>query len=219
MKFRCPYCGKIMERIENGLCPFCAKAVRKPEPPPKEDYVPRSRRAPSLQSGGGPVPFFSLFTERPSFLFWVIGISVIVGLALLTFSFRSKPDSGSTGNVRRFLTTEQRTSEELGRLHTALQWFRQTSNRFPTAEEGLDVLATSHAPGWRAPYVSEVPWDLWGTPYHYSSSNDTVRLFSCGKDKIAGTADDIASPGPDYKGVVERLSLTPVATNINISKD
>lgn len=201
-----------MERIENSLCPFCSKAVRLPEPARKEEYVPRARRAQSSKSGGGPLSFFSIFTERPSFLFWLIGISIVAGLALLTFSFTSKPDTGMV-RPRRFLTAEGRTSEELGRLHTALQWFRQTSNRFPSAEEGLDVLMTSHAPGWLAPFVNEVPYDLWGSLFQYSCSNDTVRLFSCGKDKLAGTADDIVSPGPDYKGVVERLSLTPVVTN------
>ena len=214
MKFRCPYCGKIMERIENSLCPFCSKAVRLPEPPRKEEYVPRAKRSTVTKSGGGgPLGFFSLFTERPSFLFWLIGISVVAGLVLLVFSFKARLDTGAPANLRRFLTAEQRTSEELGRLHTALQWFRQTSNRFPSAEEGLDVLMTSHAPGWLAPFVNEVPYDLWGSLFQYSCSNDTVRLFSCGKDKLAGTADDIVSPGPDYKGVVERLSLTPVVTN------
>ena len=103
--------------------------------------------------------------------------------------------------------------DELGRLHTALQWFRQTSNRFPTAEEGLEVLARSRAPGWQATFVSDVPNDLWGTPFQYWSSNDTVHLLSCGPDRKPGTADDLFSPGPDYKGVVQRLSLTVTSTN------
>ena len=210
MKFRCPHCKRILDRIEHGLCPSCRRAIRLPEPPPKEDYTPRARRAPSLQTQTGPVPFFSLFSERPSFLLWVIGLSVIVVVALFAFKF-------DTGTPRRILTSEDLTSEELGRLHTALQWFRQTSNRYPTAEEGLDVLAQTTAPGWVAPYVNSIPYDLWGSPFQYSCSNDTVRLFSCGADKAAGTVDDVPSPGPDYKGVVRRLSLT--ATNTTVSTD
>lgn len=206
MKFRCPHCKQILERIDHGLCPACRKAVRLPQPP-KEDYVPRARRAPSLRTQSGPIPFFSLFSERPGFVMWVLGISVIVGVALFAFKV-------DTGAVRIAVTREDRTRDELGRLHTALQWFRQTSNRYPTAEEGLDVLAQSKAPGWVCPYVSDgIPYDLWGTPFQYSCSNDTVRLFSCGADKMPGTVDDIVSPGPDYKGVVKRLSMTITSTN------
>ncbi|MEI6973006.1 MAG: type II secretion system protein GspG [bacterium] len=201
MKFRCPHCKQILEKLDHGLCTSCRKAIRLPEPPPKEEYVPRGRRAPSLRIQGGSIPFISLFSGRPGFALWVLGISVIVGVSLFAFKY-------DEATPRRIATREDRTSDELGRLHTALQWFRQTSSRYPTAEEGLDILAQSRAPGWVAPYVSDVPYDLWGTPFQYSCSNDVVKLFSCGADKVAGTADDVASPGPDYKGVVQRLAMT-----------
>lgn len=206
MKFRCPHCKQILDKLERGLCPFCSKAFRLPEPPPRESYVPRARRAPSLQMQGGPIAFLTLFSQRPSFLIWVVGISVVAAVALSMFRV-------DAGTPRHVLTEEDRAREMLCRLHTALQWFRQTNHRYPTAEEGLGILANSRAPGWDGTYVNRVPRDPWGSPFEYSCSNDTVRLFSSGPDGIAGTTDDIASPGPDYKGVVERLSLRTTATN------
>ena len=205
MKFRCPYCGKVMEQLKDGLCPFCSKAVRLPGPPPSEDYVPRARRAPSLQTSGGPLGFFTLFSGRPSFALWVIAGALVVVAGLLMF--RTGKDS-STPWIRP--TKEQLTRDELGLLHTALEWFRQTSGRYPTTKEGLDLLVVNHAPGWdeRNTYLDRVEYDLWGSDFHYSCSNDTVSLFSLGPDKLEGTADDLPSPGPDLKEVKRRMDLT-----------
>ena len=206
MKIRCPYCSQVMDRLKNGLCPFCSKAVRPPDPPRREDYVPRARRAPSLTMGG-PFSIFSIFSQRPGFVLWVLGIGAIVIAAMSMLKV-------DVGLPLRAVTYEETTFAELGSLSTALEWFRQTCKRFPTSEEGLNALERDPGvPGWVGPYVYHVPSDLWGTPFNYSCSNDTVRIFSSGFDRMAGTADDIVAPAPDYKAVMERRVVTTPGTN------
>ncbi len=78
-------------------------------------------------------------------------------------------------------------------LKTSLETMRLDIGRFPTKEEGLDLLNQPPkderlARRWHGPYLSEdVPLDPWGNPYVYVPQTSTsVILYSLGADGEAG---------------------------------
>lgn len=72
----------------------------------------------------------------------------------------------------------------------ALDQFRLDVGRFPTTEEGLNVLVVRLASAkWNGPYLRKaVPDDPWGRPYIYRSpgSKSDYELLSLGKDGSPG---------------------------------
>lgn len=78
-------------------------------------------------------------------------------------------------------------------LKAAVETMRLDVGRFPTAEEGLQMLVNQPqdervARKWRGPYLAEaVPMDPWGNPYNYRPlTGTTMALFSYGADGQAG---------------------------------
>ncbi|MBU3023397.1 type II secretion system major pseudopilin GspG [Aestuariibacter sp. A3R04] len=78
-------------------------------------------------------------------------------------------------------------------LKGALQTMRLDISRFPTNEEGLDLLinnSTPANPNWDGPYLEdEVPIDPWDRPYIYSTNkpkNQPFELYSLGADGKPG---------------------------------
>jgi general secretion pathway protein G len=78
-------------------------------------------------------------------------------------------------------------------LKISLETMRLDVGRFPTKEEGLDLLNKAPkderlARRWRGPYLSEdVPLDPWGNPYIYAPDSETyVVLYSYGADGQPG---------------------------------
>lgn len=78
-------------------------------------------------------------------------------------------------------------------LKTSLETMRLDVGRFPTKEEGLDLLNTPPkdermARRWHGPYLSEdVPLDPWGNPYVYAPEGaTTLVLYSLGADGEPG---------------------------------
>lgn len=80
-------------------------------------------------------------------------------------------------------------------LRTAVQTFRLDVGRFPTAEEGLDVLNNPPADAraqtrWQGPYLDEsVPLDPWDNAYRYSlpgRNGQRFALYSLGADGEPG---------------------------------
>jgi general secretion pathway protein G len=74
-------------------------------------------------------------------------------------------------------------------LKTSLDTMRLDIGRYPTAEEGLDLLVrvpteTSLRARWHGPYLEgEVPLDPWGNPYQYSPTGhelNAITLYSYG---------------------------------------
>ena len=74
-------------------------------------------------------------------------------------------------------------------LKTLLDTMRLDIGRYPTAEEGLDMLIrTSSDPSlrawWHGPYLDgEIPVDPWGNPYQYSPQGhelNAIILYSYG---------------------------------------
>jgi general secretion pathway protein G len=74
-------------------------------------------------------------------------------------------------------------------LKTSLDTMRLDIGRYPTAEEGLDLLVRAPSEPslrarWHGPYLEgEVPLDPWGTPYQYSPAGrelNAITLYSYG---------------------------------------
>ena len=78
----------------------------------------------------------------------------------------------------------------------ALEAMRLDINRFPTMEEGLQLLVSPPTdskilPRWKGPYLDDanVPVDPWGNPYQYSvpgPSGQPFALYSLGPDGKRG---------------------------------
>ena len=106
--------------------------------------------------------------------------------------------------VPKFQDAKERANDgaaksQIGRISAIIQQFRLDCDRYPTTEEGLNALVTApaDATGWRGPYLDRIPPDPWQQEYVYVSpglnSEDSFRLSTNGRDKQAGTADDIAN--------------------------
>ncbi len=142
-----------------------------------------------------------IFGGQPRRLLWLI---VIIGVIVARMLF-IQVQTGETGGPQVSPRT-QRTLEELKVLRTALEWFSYHCERYPTTEEGLKALVRN--PGisaWRGFYIEFLTPDVWSHPYQYAFTNNTVMLFSMGSDGVVGTADDLASPDPDLKALMERI--------------
>ena len=89
-------------------------------------------------------------------------------------------------------------------LRGSLETMRLDLGRFPTQEEGLQLL--TNRPGdqavaqrWQGPYLEDgVPADPWGNPYQYSpreAGNHAFTLYSFGADGQAGGEGNDADIG------------------------
>jgi general secretion pathway protein G len=86
---------------------------------------------------------------------------------------------------------------QIDALDKALDQFRLDVGRYPTPEEGLQVLVArpSGESGWNGPYLKKgVPADPWGRPYQYQlpgTHGGDFDLQSYGKDgRPGGTGED-----------------------------
>jgi len=80
---------------------------------------------------------------------------------------------------------------QLRQLQNALTLFELDTRRYPSADEGLDVLVTAptEATGWRGPYLNNAGLlaDPWGRPVTYSIGEaGHYLLASVGADGKAG---------------------------------
>lgn len=85
-----------------------------------------------------------------------------------------------------------------GHLALALDLFETDLGRYPTEDEGLQVLVSS--PGdsnWRGPYLKgELESDPWGMAYQYSLDTENTGRYlirSAGPDRQFGNDDDITN--------------------------
>lgn len=203
MKYRCPHCQQLFEKWKTAHCPNCKKGLRHPDKwtLPKPDKTRREgiqQRLPGVQELRKPI--WMLFLNRPRFAVWVLGGCMLVGAVILSSSKNVTTPYQPPDKVIR-------TRKELMVIRTALEWFRVHCQRFPSTEENLKALVRDPGvEGWKGFYIESLPPDLWGHPFVYSSSNDTVRLASMGADGMPDTADDVLAPPPDYKALMKRLA-------------
>ncbi len=81
----------------------------------------------------------------------------------------------------------------IAELASALERFNVNMDRYPTADEGLQVLIDSPAGGdkrWRGPYITQMRNDPWGNPYQYRCPGihhpSSFDLWSRGADGADG---------------------------------
>jgi general secretion pathway protein G len=100
----------------------------------------------------------------------------------------------------------QAAAMQIERLGTVLDTFRLDVGRYPTTQEGLQVLVQRPmgVDRWDGPYMNKgVPKDPWDRPYIYRSPGEAGRpydLYSLGADGAPGGTDnnrDITSWGGD----------------------
>jgi len=83
-------------------------------------------------------------------------------------------------------------------LSTALDTFRLDVGRYPTTQEGLEILwlKESDVKDWNGPYLpKKIKGDPWDNPYNYKypgSDKNDYDLFSYGADLKEGGSDDSA---------------------------
>lgn len=92
---------------------------------------------------------------------------------------------------------------DIANLEVALDAFEIDTGRFPTTQEGLQVLLTkpTSVRRWNGPYLKRgIPGDPWGRPYSYRSpgrhNQDGYDLYSFGPDGQDGGEDDIDNWSP-----------------------
>ncbi len=90
---------------------------------------------------------------------------------------------------------------DLQTIQTQLMVYESMNGFPPSTEQGLKALvqqaSSSPAPrNWRQ-LLKEVPMDPWGMEYQYVApgrrNTDSYDLFSAGKDRTAGTDDDMGN--------------------------
>jgi general secretion pathway protein G len=99
----------------------------------------------------------------------------------------------------------------VGTFGIALDLFEQDTGRYPTTEEGLQVLIQDpQIKNWHGPYIksTSIPLDPWGNQYQYNypsqltSSEFLYDIISAGPDGTLGNNDDITNhdnPAPNEK--------------------
>ncbi|MFC1452764.1 type II secretion system major pseudopilin GspG [Verrucomicrobiota bacterium] len=83
---------------------------------------------------------------------------------------------------------------DLANIKVALKLYRLHNDRYPTTDEGLNVLLRGTPDrGWNEPYLDSRPQDPWDRTYRYSVRDNELRIWSLGPDGQDGTADDVRS--------------------------
>lgn len=155
-----------------------------------------------------PVLARARMASRRGFTLLEVMIVIVILLALATFVGINL--LGSKDKATKDLVKVQMTGIKKG-----LETFRIHFDRFPTDEEGLNVLwdktaLSSDAPAekWGGPYMdTPIPNDTWGSPWGYKQVGEKgptgwFDLWSLGADKQDGNEDDIPlwAPGLGTEG-------------------
>ncbi|MBN2300888.1 MAG: type II secretion system protein GspG [Lentisphaerae bacterium] len=126
------------------------------------------------------------FRRRPITIFLIIVALAITGAMLCG---RVSHISKSPASV---VSKDAVAQKDLFVISIALELFRNDCDRYPAIDEGLEALVVNPGiRGWAYNYLTLVKPDPWGSAYCYYVTNNIIKLFSSGPDKIAGTDDDI----------------------------
>ena len=102
--------------------------------------------------------------------------------------------------IPQFMSTTQdakisAAKSQVAELESALERFNLHMDRYPSTEEGLQVLLTAPTGDeqkWRGPYIKKLPLDPWSNPFQYSyPGTHNASSF------------DVWSKGPDGQGTGE----------------
>ncbi len=126
-----------------------------------------------------PLQLVSTNRQRGFSLIEILVVVVIMGImaALIVPNLMDRPDQARAVAAR----------QDIGSLMQALKLYRLDNGRYPTAEEGLQVLAgkpQGNQANNRRSYMDHLPNDPWGTPYQYLNPgvHGEVDVFSLGAD-------------------------------------
>ena len=146
-----------------------------------------------LQGSGAPV-----LRRGPVFYLTIIAGMVFVG-GLVMSAANGKISFGRKRIERKALMARK----AMDSLSVALGRYKFHVGEYPTAEEGLKVLAYRRPeeirvirrarPTWDGPYVNHIVDDPWGHPYVYEPRPEGGHpvLYSLGPDGRMGTTDDV----------------------------
>lgn len=201
MKFRCPYCRRMMGETSRARCPHCGQIMVVPRRLGRFAGAPRTKAAPARASRrgrdeAGP-PWAGAWSggRRPLTLVFCLAIVGGAGAILLT-----RVNVAFPASARR--DPRVVAEGELEALRMGLELFRRDGARYPETGEGLKALVLD--PGideWGGPYVTRIKVDPWRRPYRYARTNGTVRLLSRGPDGVEDTADDVVPSDPSPEEV------------------
>lgn len=131
-------------------------------------------------------------SKGPVFYLGLMAVLAILGLSVIKATDSGKAEARvRNAKVAQAMRSVDAFAEALGR-------FRFHCGAYPTAEEGLEALASKDVKrdGWIGPYVKKIMPDPWKNAYVYELTNGTPVVLSTGPDGVRGTADDIA-PAPE----------------------
>ena len=144
--------------------------------------------------GGAP-----LMKKGPLFYGMVVLVLVVLGALVVPRLM----DGGITLGKKRIERNDLMARKAMDSLSVALGRYRFHVGEYPTAEEGLAVLAfrrpqelrlvRAKHKGWDGPYVDHIVKDPWGHDYVYEPRPEGGNpiLYSKGPDGRAGTTDDV----------------------------
>lgn len=129
--------------------------------------------------------------ERGFSLIEIMVVVVIMGIlaALVVPNVMDRPDQARAIAAR----------QDVASIQQALKLYRLDHGRYPTVEQGLDILAGG--PDGKSRYMDRVPRDPWGTPYQYLNPGvrGEVDVFSLGADGKPGGEGVDAEIGIDAR--------------------
>jgi len=129
--------------------------------------------------------------------------ALIVGLMIVGWMVLSASKNGVGFGKKRIERSDLMARKAMDSLSVALGRYKFHVGQYPTAEEGLAVLAyrkpneihriRRQHKGWDGPYVNHIVKDPWGHDYFYDPGEPGGHpvLYSKGPDGRAGTTDDI----------------------------
>lgn len=131
-------------------------------------------------------------TRRHPRGFTLLELLVVLGILALLATLVAPKVLGQLGKAKPQVTMQQ-----VRNAATALQSFKLDTGRYPTTEEGLEILITKHdgAPNmdkWNGPYFERksLPVDGWGVPLQYRApareEGYEFEVFSLGADNAEG---------------------------------
>ena len=130
--------------------------------------------------------------QRGFSLIEIMVVVVIMGVmaALIVPNLMDRPDQARAVAAR----------QDVGALMQALKLYRLDNGRYPSPEQGLDVLAgrsPDGQPNNRRSYMDHLPNDPWGTAYQYLNPgvHGEIDVFSLGADRRAGGEGNNADIG------------------------
>jgi len=152
--------------------------------------------------------------------------AIFVGLMILGWMVLSASKNGVGFGKKRIERRDLMARKAMDSLSVALGRFKFHVGQYPTAEEGLAVLAYRKQPelgrirrrykphgafhGWDGPYVDHIVKDPWGHDYFYDpgEAGGHPVLYSKGPDGRAGTTDDVLPDQLSFDAAFKDTSWT-----------